>query len=81
MKTNGTGNAVGASIRADEVHPDLTFDEVFSAATDDEFSGFCTACGAQTDGIEPDARQCACDECGANRVYGAEQLIIENLFR
>ena len=81
MKTDANESAAAAARAADAMHPELTFERVFSAATDDEFAGFCTACGARTDGIEPDARECACNECGANRVYGCEQLILENLFR
>ena len=80
METTVTDRAAGAGRCADTVHPDLTFERVLSAATEHEFAGFCTACGAETGGIEPDARQYRCDECGAERVYGAEQMVIENLF-
>jgi transposase-like protein len=38
--------------------------------------GFCLACGAAHDGIEPDARRYTCDSCGMNYVYGAEELAL-----
>lgn len=41
-----------------------------------EDDGFCTACGAEQMNIEPDAQQYPCDACGANAVYGAEQLLL-----
>lgn len=41
--------------------------------------GFCTACGAEAYGIEPDARQYDCEACGAAAVYGAEELVIMGL--
>ena len=62
------------------IHPSLTFKRVFEAASGDEFTGFCAACGAETEGIEPDAREDSCEDCGAKRVYGAEQLLLETLF-
>lgn len=37
-------------------------------------SGFCIECGAERDGCEPDARNYPCDECGKNKVFGAEEL-------
>lgn len=47
----------------------------------DSDSGFCTACGAMQDSCEPDARKYHCDECGANEVFGAEELILMRLVR
>jgi hypothetical protein len=38
--------------------------------------GFCRECGHETDGVEPDARNYHCDHCGANAVYGAEEMLI-----
>lgn len=38
--------------------------------------GFCVECGAEHDGIEPDAEKDECENCGAMGVYGAEQLAI-----
>jgi hypothetical protein len=38
--------------------------------------GFCIACGADADGVEPDARGYECEHCGAHKVYGAEELLM-----
>jgi len=38
--------------------------------------GFCLACGAKAEGVEPDARKCECEMCGQAKVYGAEELAI-----
>ena len=43
-------------------------------------NGFCLACGAENEGIEPDARKYTCDCCDKNLVYGAEQLFLMNLY-
>jgi Zn finger protein HypA/HybF involved in hydrogenase expression len=42
--------------------------------------GFCLACGNTQTGIEPDAKKCKCDSCGAMKVYGNESLALMNLF-
>ena len=39
-------------------------------------AGFCTACGEERDGCEPDARNYPCEACGANKVYGASELLL-----
>lgn len=41
--------------------------------------GFCLACGTDVHGIEPDARRNTCPECGAHKVYGAEELVLMGL--
>jgi hypothetical protein len=41
--------------------------------------GFCTACGAERDCCEPDAREYECEECGALKVHGAEELVMMGL--
>lgn len=41
--------------------------------------GFCLACGAETEGVEPDARNYECESCGANKVFGAEEILIGGL--
>ena len=52
----------------------LTQDEYH--AMREEYSGFCTACGAEVSGIEPDASKCICDECDNNSVFGIEELLL-----
>lgn len=41
--------------------------------------GFCLACGTDVNGVEPDARRDTCPECGAHKVYGAEELVLMGL--
>ena len=42
----------------------------------DGLLGFCLGCGAETQGVEPDARRYTCESCGKPRVYGLEELLI-----
>ena len=42
----------------------------------EENGGFCLACHAEAFGIEPDAREYQCEDCGAAKVYGAEELLL-----
>jgi hypothetical protein len=42
--------------------------------------GFCLGCGAIANCVEPDARKYACQSCGALKVYGAEELVLMNLY-
>jgi len=38
--------------------------------------GFRVKCGAEADGVEPDARRRECEACGEPGVYGAEELLM-----
>ena len=38
--------------------------------------GFCTTCGEEQSGVEPDGERYTCESCGANTVYGAEMLLL-----
>lgn len=62
------------------VHPSITSDRVIDALHRAEENlerpGFCTACGEDADGVEPDARKYTCEACGEKAVYGAEELLI-----
>ena len=49
--------------------------EEIEAAIED-YNGFCTDCGAEMFGVEPDARDYICEECNKPAVYGAEELVI-----
>lgn len=40
------------------------------------FEGRCLACGETAFHVEPDARNYQCDECGAAKVYGLEELLL-----
>jgi predicted RNA-binding Zn-ribbon protein involved in translation (DUF1610 family) len=56
----------------------IDIDRVIRAATDDEDTGFCIACGEEVSGVEPDAREYECESCGEHQVFGAEELLIMN---
>lgn len=49
---------------------------LLAALEADEPVGFCTKCGLDHYGIEPDARKYQCEECGTPTVYGAPELLI-----
>ena len=51
-------------------------DELMAAVEADNHSGFCTACGEEQGGCEPDARDYTCDSCGKNRVFGAMEVLL-----
>jgi hypothetical protein len=62
-------------------HSTLT-DEVISEACERRLSsldnpGFCLICGCERDGCEPDARNYECEACGADQVFGCEELMLE----
>ena len=61
-------------------HASITLTRVMEAINEDEYPGLCIRCGADTSGVEPDAERYPCDECGAEAVYGAEQLILCGLY-
>lgn len=42
-------------------------------------NGICLACGnIQEGGVEPDAENYVCEECGEHRVYGIENAMLMN---
>ena len=57
-------------------HPSVTAERIMEAAEADDNLGFCLACGAEAYGVVPDARKYECEECGAHKVYGAEELVL-----
>ena len=54
----------------------LTVGRIMEAVESGDCVGFCLGCGADAYGVEPDARKYECEECGAEKVYGAEELLI-----
>ncbi len=58
----------------------LTVDKILAAHIASQTSldnpGFCMACGAEQDDVEPDARGYNCEQCGEDSVYGAEDLVL-----
>lgn len=61
-----------------KVHPSITIDRLLDAVQRSyctlDNPGFCLACGEDADGCEPDARNYTCECCGAEQVFGAEEL-------
>lgn len=53
----------------------LDIDEIIAACEADDGLGFCIACGAEASGVEPDARNYVCENCGEHKVFGAEELV------
>lgn len=62
----------------------LDLETVAEAAQEQMFGlenpGFCTLCGAEAEGCEPDARDYKCEACGAEAVYGAEEILLREAF-
>lgn len=63
------------------IHPSLTEERVMEAAEktlmDLENIGFCTKCGDEVDGVEPDATGYYCSTCETpGTVVGAEHLLL-----
>jgi hypothetical protein len=63
------------------IHPSITLARVSEAVHRHNVAldnpGFCIQCGAEAEGVEPDAREYECESCGEPGVYGAEELFIE----
>ncbi len=62
-----------------KIHKSITTDRVIDACerreTNLDNPGFCVDCGEDAEGCEPDARGYLCEGCGADKVYGAEELL------
>lgn len=62
------------------LHQDITSGRVMGAVkrsrTTRDNPGFCIQCGAEADGVEPDAHGYECEACGEDGVHGAEELLI-----
>lgn len=59
-----------------KMHHSLTEEKIIAAVEADDYIGFCTFCGAETSGVEPDARNYHCEECDTDNVFGAEELLV-----
>ena len=63
-----------------KTHQDVTLDRVTEAVERASITldnpGFCIRCGAEAEGVEPDARRYECETCGEHGVYGAEELLL-----
>jgi predicted RNA-binding Zn-ribbon protein involved in translation (DUF1610 family) len=51
-------------------------DVIAAAANEEEYIGFCLACGDEAYGVEPDARRYECESCGEQKVYGAQEILL-----
>jgi len=64
-----------------KLHPSITSERICDAVERQTFGtdnpGFCTACGEEQEGCEPDARQYICESCGERAVCGAAELLVE----
>ena len=58
------------------INPERLLEAVREQMFGDGNTGFCTACGQEADGCEPDARNYPCESCGERKVYGASELLI-----
>lgn len=58
------------------IHKSVTLERITDLVEADENQGLCLGCGADAYGVEPDARQYECEECGKHAVYGAEELLV-----
>jgi hypothetical protein len=69
-----------AGVHRMRLHKSVTLERVTDAVErrrqglDDP--GFCICCGAEAEGVEPDACKYECDACGKSDVYGAEELLV-----
>ncbi len=67
------------------IHESITEQRVMEATEDLTFgigsTGFCTECGAEQEGCEPDAREYECESCGEPAVFGAQELLIAGQYR
>lgn len=56
-----------------------SMDQILEAVAADDNRGFCTICGEEAHGVEPDACEYECESCGQRSVYGAEELLIRRV--
>ena len=64
-----------------KIHESITPERVMDAVARRETSlddpGFCVRCGADAEGVEPDACRYECEACGEPGVYGADELLMQ----
>lgn len=57
------------------MYSSVNINQVISAMERDDNTGICVSCGNEQSGCEPDARNCICEACGKNEVFGAEEIM------
>jgi hypothetical protein len=62
-------------------HKSITDDVVMAACERRNMTldnpGFCLICGNEAEGVEPDAQNYKCEACGAEEVFGSDELLME----
>lgn len=59
-----------------------TIEEINSEILSVSYMGWCTNCGDWThDSCEPDAHNCECPVCEQPTCFGAEELIMQGLYK
>lgn len=58
------------------MHKSITLEKVMNLVEEGEYIGLCINCGEERAQCEPDARNYHCDNCGEDKVFGAEELLI-----
>lgn len=62
------------------IHHSVTLERVLGLhnrrATTLDDPGICLACGAEAEGVEPDACNYACEACGEAQVLGCEEAVL-----
>lgn len=59
-----------------------TIEEIEEHVNDDDHAGWCTNCGEWThDCCEPDAHHYECPVCEQKTCFGAEECIIQGLYK
>lgn len=63
-----------------KIHESITPERIISLIEQRESNldnpGICIGCGEEHDSCEPDAREYQCENCGENKVYAPEELLI-----
>ena len=59
-----------------KIHSSITQEVILGAMENDDYVGFCLACGTEACQVEPDAREYKCVHCGDLKVYGAEEICL-----
>lgn len=60
--------------------PRPKLEDVMVASDSDDYLGFCIHCGSLAEGVEPDAVKYECEVCGEHQVYGADEILIQQLY-
>jgi hypothetical protein len=74
--TDMTTNNISTTIHTTHRRKAITLQRVIEMCERDEYEGICLACGEDQWGVEPDARRYECDNCGKEKVYGCQELIL-----